>query len=214
LEFVIADESCTSGEEMIMKKTTENQQLALARRHGLVVQELPDEVLMYDLTQHKAHCLNQTAAFVWNHCDGETTVGEIAKLMEAEWQTAVSEDEVWLALDRLSKADLLEERIILPAAKAGISRRNAVRQLGLGAVLALPAVMSLVSPTAAQSASVPVPCQSCVKRIDGVGSCPTVCEQINGRCFDNSGCGNGQLIGPSTCLACLASGATRSWVAP
>ena len=197
-----------------MKKTTENNQIALARRQGLVVQEMSDEVLMYDLKRHKAHCLNRTAAFVWNHCDGETTVDEIAKLMETEWRTPVSADAVWLALDKLSKADLLEERITLPAEKAGISRRSAVRRLGFGAMLAVPVVMSLVSPAAAQAASVPIPCQSCVKKINGVGACPNVCEQINGRCFDNSGCGNGQLIGPSTCVACLAAALTRSWVAP
>jgi Coenzyme PQQ synthesis protein D (PqqD) len=197
-----------------MKKTVENQLTARARRQGLVVQELPDELLMYDLKRHKAHCLNRTAAFVWNHCDGRTTVDELARLMETEWHTPVSEDAVWLALDKLSKAELLEERIVLPAEKAGISRRSAVRRLGFGAMLAVPVVMSLVSPPAAQAASVPVPCQSCVKKSNGVGACPNVCEQINGRCFDNSGCGNGQLIGPSTCIACLAGGSTRSWVAP
>ncbi|MEN3336011.1 MAG: hypothetical protein V7641_5376 [Blastocatellia bacterium] len=199
---------------MSMKKTTETHQMALARRQGLVVQELPDEVLMYDLKRHKAHCLNRTAAFVWNHCDGQTPVDEIAKLMETEWRTPVSEDAVWLALEQLSKADLLEERIILPTAKAGLSRRSAVRRLGFGAMLAVPVVMSLVSPAAAQASSVPIPCQSCVKKSNGVGACPNVCEQINGRCFDNSGCGNGQLIGPSTCIACLSGGSTRSWVAP
>ena len=199
---------------MSMKKTTENPQMALARRQGLVVQELPDEVLMYDLKRHKAHCLNRTAAFVWNHCDGQTTVDEIAKLMETEWHTPVSEDAVWLALEQLSKADLREERITLPATKAGMSRRSAVRRLGFGAMLAVPTVLSLVAPAAAQSSSVPVVCQSCVKKKDGVGVCPTVCEQINGHCFDNSGCGSGQNLGPSTCIACLSAGSTRSWVAP
>jgi Coenzyme PQQ synthesis protein D (PqqD) len=197
-----------------MKKTSDNPQTAVARREGLLVQELADEVLLYDLKRHKAHCLNRTAAFVWHHCDGQTTVDEIAKLMEAEWRTPVSADAVWLALDKLSKASLLEESITLPLAMAGLSRRSAMRQLGVGAVLALPVVMSLVSPAAAAAASVPVPCQSCVKKQNGVGACPTVCEQIDGRCFDNSGCGAGQFLFPSTCIACLAGGLTRSWVAP
>ncbi len=30
----------------------------MSRRDELVVRELPDEVLVYDLRQHKAHCLN------------------------------------------------------------------------------------------------------------------------------------------------------------
>ena len=35
----------------------------IARSNGLVVQEMPDEVLVYDLDSNKAHCLNETAAF-------------------------------------------------------------------------------------------------------------------------------------------------------
>jgi hypothetical protein len=197
-----------------MKKTTENHQPALARNDELVVRELPDEVLVYDLRRHKAHCLNQTAAFVWNHCDGQTTVGEIAKLMEEEWGTPVGEEVVWFTLDKLGKADLLQQRVTVPQAHAGVTRRSAVRQMGIGALMAVPVVMSIVSPTPAAAASVPIVCQSCVKKINGVGACPEVCEQIAGRCFDNSGCGAGQLIGPSTCLACLSGGLTRSWVAP
>ncbi len=34
----------------------------------LVMKEMPDEVLLYDLKQHKAHCLNQAAALVWRYC--------------------------------------------------------------------------------------------------------------------------------------------------
>ena len=44
------------------------------------LQEMPDEVLVFDLETNKAHCLNQTAAFVWKACDGVNSVAEIAKL--------------------------------------------------------------------------------------------------------------------------------------
>src|SRR5215470_16269903 len=118
-----------------MNKTTENRQAALARSEELVVQELPDELLVYDLTRHKAHCLNKTSAFIWTHCDGKTSPSEIAALMEKEWNTPVKEDTVWFALDKLGKADLLQERVILPQGQAGMSRRSAMRRLGLGALL-------------------------------------------------------------------------------
>ena len=85
-----------------MNISAENHSMALARREDLVVQEMPDEILVYDLTRHKAHCLNQTAAFVWNHCDGLTTAAGIAGLMEKEWDKPVGEDVVWIALDQLS----------------------------------------------------------------------------------------------------------------
>ena len=55
-------------------------QKPVARKEGLVIQEMPDEVLVYDLETNKAHCLNKTAAFVWNACDGKNSVAEITKL--------------------------------------------------------------------------------------------------------------------------------------
>lgn len=203
-----------------MKKPTENHQAALARDEELIVKELTDEVLIYDLKQHKAHCLNQTAAFVWNHCDGETTADEIAKLMEKEWRTPVSADAVWFALDKLSKADLLKERITLPQEKAGLSRRNAMRRLGFGALMAAPLVMSLVSPHAASAATIPPPCAACRKKSDG--ACPTVCSgTVFGTCYDNAGCGAGQARDCVTCTDCfnglggtLAPHITISWKAP
>lgn len=203
-----------------MKKPTENHQAALARDEELIVKELTDEVLIYDLKQHKAHCLNQTAAFVWNHCDGETTADEIAKLMEKEWRTPVNADAVWFALDKLSKADLLKERITLPQEKAGLSRRNAMRRLGFGALMAAPLVMSLVSPHAASAATPPPICTSCRKKSDG--ACPSLCnEQVLGTCYDNAGCGAGQAESCVTCEACFAGlggtlppHITISWKAP
>src|SRR5215469_2439855 len=143
-----------------MDKTIEKSQTPLARDEELVIQELPDEVLVYDLKRHKAHSLNKTSAFIWNHCDGQTSANEIAKLMAKEWQTPGSEDAVWFALDKLGKADLLQERITLPPQQAGMSRRSAMRRLGIGALL-VPVVMTIVSPTAMAGASVPPACVPC-----------------------------------------------------
>src|SRR5882724_7604527 len=152
-----------------------------ARNDELVVQDLPDEVLVYDLKNHKAHCLNKTAAFIWNHCDGQTTTEEIAKMMEKEWHTPVTEDAVWFALNKLSKAELLQDRIVLPEAKAGMSRRSAMRRLGLGALL-IPVVMTIVSPTAMAGASVPPVCLSCIKKITSTADCG-ICLNVQGACF-------------------------------
>lgn len=199
-----------------MNKRTEDQQTALARSEELVVQELSDEVLIYDLKSHKAHCLNETASFIWKHCDGQTTATEIAKLMEDEWHTPVAEDAVWFALNKLSKAELLQERIILPEAKAGMSRRSAVRRLGFGALLAVPVVMSIVTPTPAAAGSVPVACQSCIKKIQAT-DCPAECVNVVGQCFDNSGCGAGGALLCIPCGVCAQNhgqSTTTSWVAP
>src|SRR6185295_6250011 len=166
-----------------MKKTT-GKQWALARNDELVVQDLPEEVLIYDLKSNKAHCLNKTAAFIWRHCDGHTTAEEIAKMMEEEWRTPVTEDAVWFAVNKLSKAELLQQRIVLPEAKAGMTRRSAMRRLGLGALL-VPVVMTIVSPTAMAGASVPPECVSCTSFGAGANranTCPPICNTVTGCC--------------------------------
>jgi hypothetical protein len=124
----------------------------LARTEDLVVQELPDEVLVYDLRSNKAHCLNKPSALIWNHCDGGTTPWEIAALLGQESGEPMTEDAVWFALNKLSKADLLQEPIMLPHEMAGMSRRSAIRKLGIGALM-VPAVMTIVAPTAMAATS-------------------------------------------------------------
>jgi hypothetical protein len=117
------------------------------------VQALPDEVLVYDLERHKAHCLNHTAALVWKHCDGQTSVTEMVRMVEGEMQTPVPEDVVWLALQQLGKAHLLAEQIRTPAGGKWMSRREVIRRLGWGAAVALPLVTSIVVPTAVEAAT-------------------------------------------------------------
>lgn len=200
-----------------MKETTSEKGVALARKAGLIVQELPDEVLVYDLNRDKAHCLNSTAAFVWNHCDGRASVGEIAQLMEKEWQTPVSEDAVWFTLNKLSKAELLQERITLPKAKVGMSRRSAVRRLGFGALLTIPIVASVVAPTAVSAASFPSPCLVCIVDLnDPVTSCPAECgPTVLCQCYRHNNCGGGRFAGKQSCAACKARAVfPLSWSCP
>ena len=124
-----------------------------ARRSRLVVQELANEVLVYDLERDQAHCLNQTAAMVWKHCDGASDAAAIATRLGSELATPVDERIVWYALKQLGRDKLLEESIVLPAAMAGMSRRQMVRTLGLAAVVAVPIITSIVAPTPAQAVS-------------------------------------------------------------
>src|SRR5882672_8494942 len=103
----------------------------LMRSAGLVIDDLPDEVLVYDLDRHKAHCLNRAAALVWRHCDGQTAPAEIAGRVQAELDAPFNEDLVWLALRQLKELHLLEQPISLPPRLAGMSRRDMMRNLGL-----------------------------------------------------------------------------------
>jgi hypothetical protein len=134
----------------------------LARVRGLIVQELADEVLVYDEDRNKAVCLNQTAALVWKYCDGETTVASMARQLERDLKTeAVDEKIVWYALDKLGKDHLLVEPPVPPAVLAGMSRRELVRVLGVAAVVAIPVVTSIVAPTVVEAATCLAPGQPC-----------------------------------------------------
>lgn len=189
-----------------MKNERDNHHVALARRDDLVVQELQDEVLIYDLKRHKAVCLNKTAALVWNHCDGQTTVTKMAGLLQQEAGSPVHEDVVWYALDKLGRADLLEERL-MPPDGVSLSRRRMVRKLGLGAMLAIPAVISLVAPTVAQTITTVVTS----KRVaDGTCNTPpgpppnpncvfdTCCTGSNRLCLSTGPGSSGCVGGPCT----------------
>jgi len=123
------------------------------RQNDLVVQELPDEVLIYDLKTNKAFCLNQTAAFVWQHADGETTVKHIAYLLQKKLRTPVDESVVWFALEQLGKDGLLENKVAAPQMFGGMNRRDLIKRLGKSAAVALPLVMMITAPMAASAQS-------------------------------------------------------------
>ena len=153
-----------------------NLQNPMARQNGLVVQEMPDEVLVYDLNSNKAHCLNQSAAFVWKSLDGTNSVADIVREFEANGNGKVTEDFVWLAIDQLNENGLLADDVA--PRFAGQSRRQVLKTIGLASMVALPVIASLVAPKKALGAA------SCT--CTGPGSCPagcpTVCPAGGGLC--------------------------------
>ena len=133
-----------------------------ARTEGLVIRALPEEVLVYDLDRDKAHCLNQTAALVWKHCDGQTSIAELVRILEQELHTAIPAEVVWLALQQLGKAHLLTERVEGLGGDARLSRREVMRRLGWAVAVAVPLVTSIVAPTASEAASCFASGHSCI----------------------------------------------------
>jgi hypothetical protein len=125
--------------------------LPLRREADLIVRDLAGETLVYDRERHKAHCLNHAAALVWRHCDGHTSVAQLAALVLQECNGPADEGVVWLALHQLQKARLLQGPMQSPADAPGFSRRDLVRKLGVAA--AVPIVMSILAPTAMAAAS-------------------------------------------------------------
>ena len=94
--------------------------LPKAQVADIVVQDLKDEVLIYDLQTHKAYNLNETSAIVYKACDGETEFAELKRRYN------FTVDLICLALDGLKKNDLISD------CEAGnyfkeLSRREAIR---------------------------------------------------------------------------------------
>lgn len=154
------------------------------RKKGLAVQHLVDEVLVYDLERHRAHCLNRTAALVWRQCDGKSNISDMARILEEKLDAPADPELVRYALDRLGRAHLLEGR----ATPAKYSRRDFIHRLkkiGLAASVMLPVVSSIVSPTPAHA-------MSCVAAgmCGSAGDC-TPCYQGNPSQCSSKLCCNG-----------------------
>jgi hypothetical protein len=136
---------------------SENQQLQSrprARTDKLVVRRFGGEVMVYDRELDHASCLNGFAADVWERCDGQRSVAEIAHAIAQEKGKPVDERAVWLAVEDLSRARLLQERAKAPAAVFGEKGRRRLRQALGAAAAAIPAVVSILIPTVAGAQSV------------------------------------------------------------
>jgi hypothetical protein len=152
-----------------------------------VTRELGDELLVYDLERHKAYCLNRMAMQVLRHCDGKTTVPDMAVRVGDTLGMRVGEEAIQLGLLRLGKAHLLE-----PGAADGFnsSRREMLRVLGRAAVVVMPVVTALSIPTAAHAAS-------------------CACRCITGD--DCIGCSPMQRCGRNCSNHCMNMGTGRGW---
>ena len=126
-----------------------------ARTTGLITEWVDDELVVYDRERDRAHRLNRTAAVTFRHADGQRTVEDLVAVLRRELDPAADEDLVWLALERLSAAHLLETPVPRTADEVRTSRRHFVRKVGLvGALsLLLPVVATISAPTAAQAQS-------------------------------------------------------------
>ena len=118
-----------------------------ARKNKISIRELAEETIVYDLERDKAHSLNPTSAFIWRHCDGKTSVVELARLVHAELELPDSPELVQLALDQMARRHLLTEAMPAPASRrefAGCSRRDMLKKLAVAAV-ALPIIMTITA---------------------------------------------------------------------
>jgi len=154
----------------------------LARTEGLVVQEVVGETLIYDLTSHKACCLNMSASKVWRYCDGASSISDIVSKFEKDGHGNVTEDFVWLALDQLNTYGLLNDQIELSVPVP--SRRLLLKKVGLATAVALPIIATLTAP------------QSALAHVSCVCTSPALCANMT-FCPSTTNCSGTGLCEPN-----------------
>jgi hypothetical protein len=118
------------------------------------VEQVGDELCIYDWRRKRVHALNPTAAQVWRLCDGQTSPAQIGAALESAFGLPDAEEVAWLTLAQLERAHLLAEGVVAPSARRVLPRRQFLK-LGVAAAL-LPVIHSIVAP-AAVAAQSPIP---------------------------------------------------------
>lgn len=173
-------------------------------KHNILTQELEKELLLYDLSRDKAFCLNETSSLIWNLCDGENSVEDIRRKVGIQLKTNIGEEIIWLALDKLKSEKLLSNHQEIEINFNNLSRREVIKKVGLSTMIALPLVLSIVSPSAISAAS--VVCETltgCVCNFALFCSVSGAGHVFSGSCV-NAFCSMAavtcQCLGPLTCL--------------
>lgn len=152
----------------------------VGRTDDLVVQEANGEILIYDLRANKAFCLNETSSLVWKACDGTRNISELQSSVGDSLGSTISDDFIWLALDQLKKDSLVENVPDMNGRFDGLSRRDVIRKIAVGSMVALPVVAGLVAPPAYAQASVcaaPCDCGNNGNTVNcGQRTCATGCS--------------------------------------
>jgi hypothetical protein len=139
-------------------------------RSGLILRAVGNELIVYDSQTHVAHCLNRTAALVFQAADGRENIEALSARLGRQAEIEVPQEVVAAALDELADAGLLEAPVPgldgvaghwspPPSRPAEPSRRSAMRAFGVAALA--PIVASLVVPTPAEAANTCIPQASC-----------------------------------------------------
>jgi len=126
-------------------------QKPLTKKDFIVVEESPNEALIYDSAKNKLHILTPVATTVWKSCDGKTSVSEITHKLKAGLNNDLGEEVTWLALEELEKNGLLETSVNIP--QETISRRAVLKTAALTVAVSLPLVTTLMAPSPAHAQS-------------------------------------------------------------
>lgn len=169
-------------------RPTEPNKTPLARSEGLLIQSVRDETIAYDLETKEAHCLRPVAAFVFERCNGATSVANIAAASKNGFSRAITADEVADAVSQLEQIQLLEvPPLVVVDGDSGVSRRDMMRRIGYAgaaATVGTGLVMSITAPTALAACTGQQGGCSCTQNKDCASN--HCCQAVSDKC--NAGC--------------------------
>lgn len=149
----------------------------------LVITETATDLIVYDPANKHLHHLNHASAAIWRAADGTKSPAAI----QHEVGGGATLESVELGLSLLAQAGLVSN--YAGSASLRPSRRTLIRHLGVGGAIAIPTVVSITAPAAAQ-----VPSGQCGR------SCPST---LNSECSNQIGsCGQCRDFGASGYLCC------------
>jgi hypothetical protein len=123
--------------------------VSAARSEDLLIENVGDETVVYDLETKEAHCLKAVAAFVFAHADGTRSLTEITEMARGLSRPEIGEQEILEAVEQLEEIDLLARPLV--ALEDGLSRRQMVKQVaytGAAAVTATTLITTIAAPSA------------------------------------------------------------------
>ncbi|MEO8358812.1 MAG: hypothetical protein ABI672_02185 [Vicinamibacteria bacterium] len=139
----------------------------------LIVEELADELVIFDRTTNKAHMLDPRAASIWRASAGGTTVDRLVGQTDGTKHES-ERSLVLLAILELQRAGLL----LGDGERGAVSRRSLLKTIGV--TTATPFVISILSPTSASAAT------TCT--VSGGGDQLNMNTDVDGS--DTGNCGN------------------------
>ncbi len=92
----------------------------IKRTTDLIIHEFGSELIIYDLIDNRAVCLNTSAKRIWQMCDGTKSISDTAEDLGAEIGVEVDESFVKFGLSQLGEVNLLQHFKQIPTDSNGL----------------------------------------------------------------------------------------------
>lgn len=151
------------------------------RTADLVIEDMADEIVVYDRQNKAAHLLSGATAKLWRLCDGTRSTADLVTALDGD---DASQDAVDEALAELDAIGLLEwqKGADIGDAPAGVSRRAILTQAAGAATFAGSTIVTLQVPLAQSVISATCTSATSAGLANCVAACPSAADAFNGDC--------------------------------